>query len=67
YLDENGQVKTEMEGREEGHMSFGFGWRMCPGRYITEGTLTIDFATFLWAMRFERSEGSHGELDVCTI
>ncbi|KAI9452361.1 cytochrome P450 [Lactarius psammicola] len=54
YLDEKGQVKTVMESREEGHMSFGFGRRMCPGRHVVEGTLTIDFATLLWAMRFER-------------
>ncbi|KAI9452363.1 cytochrome P450 [Lactarius psammicola] len=67
YLDERGQVKTVMESREEGHMSFGFGRRMCPGRYVAEGTLTIDFATLLWAMQFERPEGSQGELDVCTI
>ncbi|KAI9452360.1 cytochrome P450 [Lactarius psammicola] len=67
YLDEKGQVKRLMEGREEGHMSFGFGRRMCPGRHVAEGTLTIDFATLLWAMQFERPEGSRGELDVRTI
>ena len=64
YLDEKGQVKTPIEGREEGHMTFGFGRRVCPGRYVVEGTLAIDFATLLWAMRFERPEGSRGELDV---
>ncbi|KAI9452371.1 cytochrome P450 [Lactarius psammicola] len=67
YLDEKGQVKTVMESREEGHLSFGFGRRMCPGRHVAEGTLTIDFATLLWAMRFERPEGSRGELDVRTL
>ncbi len=67
YLDEKGQVKTLMEGREEGHMSFGFGRRVCPGRHVGEATLTIDFATLLWAMRFERPEGSRGELDVHTF
>ena len=67
YLDETGQVRTLMEGREEGHMSFGFGRRLCPGRYVAEGTLAIDFATLLWAMRFERPEGSQGELDVRTF
>ncbi|KAH9066031.1 hypothetical protein EDB83DRAFT_2381011 [Lactarius deliciosus] len=31
---------------------------MCPGRHVAERTLAIDFATLLWAMRFERPEGS---------
>ena len=66
YLDEKGQVMTPIEGREEGHMAFGFGRRVCPGKYVAEGTLAIDIATLLWAMRFERPEGSQGELDVRT-
>ncbi|KAH8985573.1 cytochrome P450 [Lactarius akahatsu] len=67
YLDEKGQVKTLMEGREEGHMSFGFGRRVCPGRYVAEGSLVINFTTLLWGMRFERPEGAQGELDVRTL
>jgi cytochrome P450 len=66
YLDEKGQVKA-IEDRGEGHMSFGFGRRVCPGRYFAEETLLIDFATLLWAMRFERPEASQGELDVHTL
>ena len=66
YLDEHRQVRV-LDGREEGHMGFGFGRRICPGRYVTEGTLAIDIATLLWAMRFERPEGAQGELDVCSI
>ena len=67
YLDEKGQVKVLLEGREEGHMSFGFGRRECPGRFVAEGTLAIDIATLLWAMRFERPEGARDALDVRTI
>ena len=67
YLDEKGQIKSLIESREEGHMSFGFGRRVCPGRYLAEGTLAIDFATLLWAMRFERPENSQGDLDVHTL
>jgi len=63
YLDES----RRHGGREEGHMSFGFGRRICPGRYFAEGTLAIDFATLLWAMRFERPESVQAELDVRTI
>jgi cytochrome P450 len=66
HLDENRQVMV-LGGREEGHMSFGFGRRICPGKYFAEGTLAIDLATLLWAMRFERPEGVQAELDVRTI
>ncbi|KAI0253656.1 cytochrome P450 [Lactifluus subvellereus] len=67
YLDEKGRVTTPMEGREEGHMSFGFGRRTCVRRHVAEGSLAIDFATLLWAMRFERPEGAQGELDTHTL
>jgi len=62
YLDESRQVKV-LDGREEGHMAFGFGRRICPGRYVAENTLGIDIATLLWAMRFERPEAARGELN----
>ncbi|KAH9047997.1 hypothetical protein EDB83DRAFT_2402717 [Lactarius deliciosus] len=64
YLDEKGQVELLMDGREEGHASFWYGRRVCPGRHVAEGTLGIDFATLLWVMRFERPEGAQGELDM---
>jgi cytochrome P450 len=67
YLAEKDRVKTFIEGREDGHLSFGLGRRVCPGKYVAEGTLTIDFTTLLWAMRFERPEGSKGELEVHTL
>ena len=67
YLDEKGQMKMRVKGHEEGHVTFGFGRRICPGRFVAEGTLAIDFATLLWAMRFERSEGAQGELDTQTL
>ncbi|KAI9445683.1 cytochrome P450 [Lactarius psammicola] len=69
YLDENRRFRV-LDGREEGHMSFGFGRRICPGRYVAEDTMGIDIATLLWAMRFERPsgvEGAQAESDVRTI
>jgi cytochrome P450 len=62
YMDESRQVRV-LDGREEGHMAFGFGRRICPGRYVAEGTLAIDIATLLWAMKFERPEGTQSESD----
>ncbi|KAI9443591.1 cytochrome P450 [Lactarius indigo] len=64
YLDDKGQVKTLKAGREDGHVSFGFGRRICPGRFVAEKTLAIDIATLVWAMRFERPKGARGELDL---
>ncbi|KAF8267197.1 cytochrome P450 [Lactarius quietus] len=67
YLDEKGQVKVLKDGHEDGHVTFGHGRRLCPGRYAAEGTLAIDFATLLWALRFERPEDAQGGLDVHTL
>ena len=55
YLDEKGQIKTLIEGREEGHMSFGFGRRVCPGRYVAEETLTVRST---WRPSFGRCDSS---------
>jgi cytochrome P450 len=67
YLDdEKGRVNLQA-GREDGHVTFGYGWRVCPGRYVAEATLAIDLATMLWAMRFERPDGARGELDTHTV
>ncbi|KAH9039745.1 cytochrome P450 [Lactarius hengduanensis] len=54
-------------GREDGPVTFGMGWRVCPGRYVAEDSLVIDLATVLWAMRFERPDGARGELDTHTV
>ncbi|KAI0294297.1 cytochrome P450 [Multifurca ochricompacta] len=70
HLNKKGEeVKAVMmDGREEGHVTFGFGRRLCVGKHLAEGTLAIDFATMLWAMKFERPEGAvKGELDVHTL
>ncbi|KAI0288698.1 cytochrome P450 [Russula brevipes] len=64
---DKGEKGIAIEGREEGHLTFGFGRRLCVGRHIAEGTLAIDFATVLWAMRFERPPGARGELDLHTL
>ena len=61
YLDE-GRVNLQA-GTEDGHVTFGYGWRVCPGRYVAEALLMIDLATMLWAMRFEHPDGTQGELD----
>ncbi|KAI0301719.1 cytochrome P450 [Multifurca ochricompacta] len=72
--EEKGMVKIKskvppmMERREIGHGTFGFGRRVCIGKHLAEGILAIDFATVLWAIRFERAEhAKQTELDVHTL
>ncbi len=65
YLDNSGAERTATE-REMVSTVFGFGRRVCVGRFIAEGTLAIDVMTLLWAMRFERPEGAPSELDTET-
>jgi len=67
YLDKEGRVKGQVGGKEEGHVSFGYGRRVCPGRFVAQRTLVIDIATLLWAMRLERPQGAQGELDTHTL
>ncbi|KAL4066051.1 cytochrome P450 [Scleroderma yunnanense] len=50
YLDADGKVATpHPETHEEGHSTFGYGRRICVGRYVANSSLFIDFATILWA------------------
>lgn len=67
HLDGSGAERTAPEEREMGSTVFGFGRRTCLGRHIAEGTLAIDVATLLWAMRLERPERVQGELDTETF
>lgn len=44
----------------EGHVSFGFGRRICPGRHMASEMLFIDIATMLWALQLEGKRTSNG-------
>ncbi|KAF8265018.1 cytochrome P450 [Lactarius quietus] len=67
YLDER-RVNLQAS-REDGHVTFGYGRRVCPGRYVAEASLMMNLATLLWAMRFERplADGAQGEFDTRTL
>ena len=46
-------VPAPPDTKEEGHVSFGFGRRSCPGRQIATDSLFIDIAVVLWSMNIE--------------
>ncbi|KAH8892516.1 cytochrome P450 [Thozetella sp. PMI_491] len=63
HLDpETGRLRAAVAGvKEEGHVSFGFGRRVCPGRGFGNKLLFISLATMLWALKIERETGLDGE------
>ncbi|KAF5343042.1 hypothetical protein D9758_011166 [Tetrapyrgos nigripes] len=54
FLDETGTVNvTPADTRNQGHVSFGFGRRICVGLNLTNQALFIDIASLLWAASIE--------------
>jgi cytochrome P450 len=63
YLDANGELVPGPSGtKEEGHVSYGFGRRECPGRHVANNSLFINIAIVLWAMKIERKKDPSGQL-----
>jgi len=55
YLDANGEIISGFsESREEGHFTYGFGRRVCVGKYLANQSLFIDMALMLWACKIEK-------------
>lgn len=47
--------------KKEGHVSFGFGRRICPGRYVANDMLMINASLILWAMELRGPRKSDGK------
>ncbi|KAF8463377.1 cytochrome P450 [Russula ochroleuca] len=63
YLDATGEIAPgESHTREEGHFSYGFGRRICVGRYMADNSLFINIAVLLWAIKIERKVDASGQL-----
>ncbi|KAI0036365.1 cytochrome P450 [Vararia minispora EC-137] len=48
------------ETREEGHVAFGFGKRVCVGRHVANNSLFINIATLLWAATIAPAKSADG-------
>ncbi|KAF9525611.1 cytochrome P450 [Crepidotus variabilis] len=61
FLNEDGQLKpTHPTTKGEGHVTYGFGRRICVGRYVANNTLFIDIAHILWACKIEKAKNFDG-------
>jgi len=61
HLDANGDIAPgPSDSKEEGHVSYGFGRRLCIGRYVANDSLFINVAILLWACRIERRKDESG-------
>ncbi|RYP53263.1 hypothetical protein DL768_001703 [Monosporascus sp. mg162] len=56
------QIKPVAAGNKaEPHVSFGFGRRVCPGRYIAEDMIFIFTSLILWAANIDRDRNANGD------
>jgi hypothetical protein len=51
-----------LDAREDGHVSYGFGRRVCLGRHVSDSSIFINIAVMLWASRIERKKDMSGQL-----
>jgi len=71
HLDDQGKMLAgPAETSQTGHVTFGFGRRICVGKELAADSLFIDTAYMLWAANFERARDENGKevlLDLDTL
>ncbi|KAJ7121823.1 cytochrome P450 [Mycena crocata] len=65
YLDKNGKLAplppALSDTKDEGHVSYGFGRRICVGRHVANNSLFIDMAYILWALTISPLKDNNGK------
>ena len=63
YLDKTGgDIESgSSDAKEEGHATYGFGRRVCIGRYMANNSLFIQIAMILWACNIKRKTDTSGQ------
>ncbi|KAI0066978.1 cytochrome P450 [Artomyces pyxidatus] len=62
HLDAKGELAPgPADTKEESHVTYGFGRRLCVGRHVANNSLFIDIAIMLWASNIERVKGPDGK------
>jgi len=61
HLEAGGDIAPGLSDAKEGHVSYGFGRRLCVGWHLANNTLFISIAIVLWAAKIERKKDESGE------
>ena len=63
FLDKNGDVTSfAPESKEEGHVTYGFGRRVCVGKHVANNSLFIYMTMVLWACTIEPAKDKNGHV-----
>lgn len=60
--DDSGALVLDPDVRDPEDIAFGFGRRMCPGRYMAYDSTWIAVVSMLAAFKFEKAKDERGEL-----
>ncbi|KAJ4479616.1 cytochrome P450 [Lentinula edodes] len=61
FLDDNGKLKSSIaDTRDEGHVTYGFGKRICVARHVANNSLFIHIAFLLWALNISAEIDADG-------
>ncbi|KAI0713613.1 cytochrome P450 [Earliella scabrosa] len=67
HIGPDGQLaQSPADTKDEGHVSFGFGRRICVGRHMARNTLFLNMAYVLWMFNIKAPLGPDGKDAVCT-
>ncbi|ESK87004.1 cytochrome p450 [Moniliophthora roreri MCA 2997] len=67
FLNEDGTHKeSPPDTKDEGHYSFGFGRRICPGRHLANNSV-LTFAILLWAAHLEPGKDDFGRVEIPNV
>ncbi|KAI0051065.1 cytochrome P450 [Auriscalpium vulgare] len=63
HLDASGNLApSPVDTKDEGHVMYGFGRRICVGRHVANDSLFMDMALMLWAFKMEPAKNAAGEV-----
>ena len=63
HLDASGKMgASPIHTKDEGHVSYGFGRRICIGRHVANNSLFINASIMLWAMNIEHAKDENGNI-----